>query len=267
MLKNITPVLLTYNEAQNIARTLSNLDWAKDIVVLDSGSTDETPSILARFSRVRVFSRPFDTHCNQWHHAIFETNIGTPWILRLDADYQVPKALVEELSQLDPDAPVNAYRIGFDYAIHSRKLISSLYPSNTILLRIGYFTVWQNGHTEAWSVEGPVSMLKARIVHDDRKAVESWLTAQGRYMRQELEEVPARRFGFRKALRLAPPLMPLAVFFYCLFGKGLILNGRAGIVYALQRLIAESVLSLMILERKLVEKDQADGENHINGNR
>jgi hypothetical protein len=36
-----------------------------------------------------------------------------------------------------------------------------------------------------------------------------------------------------------------------LFGKGLVLNGRAGIFYALQRMVAEAVLSLMVLEEKL----------------
>ena len=48
--------------------------------------------------------------------------------------------------------------------------------------------------------------------------------------------------------------MPIAVFVYCLFGKGLILNGRAGIFYALQRMVAEAVLSLMVLERKLRDR-------------
>jgi hypothetical protein len=45
--------------------------------------------------------------------------------------------------------------------------------------------------------------------------------------------------------------MPIAVFLYCLFGKGLILNGKAGIYYALQRLVAEATLSLMVLEESL----------------
>jgi hypothetical protein len=44
-----------------------------------------------------------------------------------------------------------------------------------------------------------------------------------------------------------PPLMPIGVFLYCLFVKGLVLNGRAGIFYALQRMYAEAVLSLMVL--------------------
>ena len=45
--------------------------------------------------------------------------------------------------------------------------------------------------------------------------------------------------------------MPFAVFLYCLFGKGLILNGRAGLFYALQRMVAEAALSLMVLEARL----------------
>jgi hypothetical protein len=57
--------------------------------------------------------------------------------------------------------------------------------------------------------------------------------------------------GLANWLRLRPPLMPIAVFLYCLFGKGLIVNGRAGVFYALQRMVAEAVLSLMVLEERL----------------
>jgi glycosyltransferase involved in cell wall biosynthesis len=63
-------VLLTYNEEQNIARRLSHIRWAKDIVVVDSGSTDATLAIIAKFPNVRVFNRRFDTHANQWRYAM-----------------------------------------------------------------------------------------------------------------------------------------------------------------------------------------------------
>src|SRR5215472_3000406 len=163
MLDHITPVLLTQNEEQNIGRSLSRLGWAKDIVVVDSGSTDETLAILAACPNVRVFNRPFDTHAKQWRYAVEETQIATDWILRLDADYQVSDALVAEIAALDPDAPVSAYRVSFDYAIFSRKLLSSLYPANTVLLRKGRFSVGDKGHTEAWDVNGPVATLSAVI--------------------------------------------------------------------------------------------------------
>ena len=73
-------------------------------------------------------------------------------------------------------------------------------------------------------------------------------------MRRELAYLRAEASGSRAWLRLHPPLMPLLTFLYCLFVKGLILNGRAGIFYSLQRLIAEATLSLMSLEERLREK-------------
>src|SRR5262249_31391829 len=155
--------------------------------------------------------------------------------------------LVAELARLDPKAPVSAYRIAFDYAILSRKLLSSLYPPNTILLRKGRFAIWDKGHTEAWDVHGAVTTLGSRIIPDDWKHTGHWLAGQAGSMQRELGWINVRKGGLARWLRLRPPLMPIAVFLYCLFGKGLILNGRAGIFYALQRLVAEAVLSLMVL--------------------
>jgi hypothetical protein len=58
--------------------------------------------------------------------------------------------------------------------------------------------------------------------------------------------------------------MPVAVFLYCLFGKGLILNGRAGLFYAMQRMVAEAALSLMLLEARLRAKAEVNGTDDDN---
>jgi Glycosyl transferase family 2 len=253
MLDQITPVLLTYNEEQNIGRTLSRLSWAKDIVVVDSGSTDGTLAVLATFPNVRVFNRKFDTHANQWRYAVEATQITTDWILRLDADYPLTDAVVAELRQLDPDPCIGAYRARFDYAIFSRKLVSSLYPRIVVLLRKGRFSVWDRGHTEVWDVSGTVANLSARMIHDDWKPTSQWVMGQVRYVERELEWLRERKTGWTRWLRLTPPIMPIAAFLYCLFGKGLLFNGRAGMFYALQRMVTEAVLSLMVLEQRLRE--------------
>ncbi len=267
MLDQITPVLLTYNEAENIGRTLSNLSWARDIVAVDSGSTDETVAILTRHSNVRVFTHPFSDHATQWLYAVNETNISTPWILRLDADYQVTPALVEEMKTLDPGATIDAYSVDFDYAIYSRLLRASLYPPNTVLLRRGRFRIVDRAHTEGWVVDGPVEKLRARIVHDDWKSTRRWLMSQGHYMQRELARLETHRSGVRDWLRMRPPLAPLAVFFYCLFGKGLILDGRRGVQYALQRVVAEGVLALMLLEARLRKAAMKPGGKSASGDK
>jgi glycosyltransferase involved in cell wall biosynthesis len=234
------------------------LAWAKDIVVVDSGSTDGTLELLAKFPKVHVFDRPFDSHANQWRYATEKTGITTDWILRLDADYQVSDALVSEITELTPDNSISAYRVEFTYAVFSQHLSGSVYPPKTVLMRRGFFSVYDKGHTEAWEISGGISTLKGRIIHDDWKSTKQWLEGQARYMQLEVDSKQLWKTGLTGWLRLRPPLMPIATFFYCLFGKGLLLNGRAGLFYTLQRTVAESILSLMALERKLNTKSRID---------
>jgi glycosyltransferase involved in cell wall biosynthesis len=252
-LSQITPVLLTWNEAPNLQRSLAPLAWAQDIVVVDSGSTDGTRAILARHPRVRVFERAFDSHAEQWRFAVEETAIATPWMLRLDADYVLSEALVEELRGLAPPEDLAAYRIAFDYCIGGRRLRASLYPPNTVLFRRGRATPWQDGHTERWRIDGRVAPLRGRIAHDDRKPVEAWLAAQARYLKRERDKLLAAERGTLRRqdrLRLRHWIAPPAVFLWCLFGRGLIFDGRAGLAYAYQRALAETALALYLLEAK-----------------
>jgi hypothetical protein len=86
------------------------------------------------------------------------------------------------------------------------------------------------------------------------------MIAQARYTQRELDWLRAQNGGLARWLRLKPPLMPFVIFFYCLFGKGLVFNGRAGIFYALQRMVAEAALALMVLEQKL--RDQSGVRNN-----
>ncbi len=264
MLSNITPVILTLNEAANLERSLERLSWAKDIVIVDSGSSDETPEIARKYPQVRWFERKFDTHAGQWLYAISNTGIRTEWILRLDADYIVPDGLISEVSQLEPQAELAGYRIGFDYAIHGRKLRASLYPSNTVLFRRNRASVKDRGHTETWEIDGDIRDLKAKITHDDRKQPHRWLTSQIRYMRLEAERLLSKdieKFRPSDCLRRVPLLMPFLSFLYCLIFKGLILDGRYGLHYAVQRLVAESILSFMLQDKSCRKHANQNGQS------
>ena len=148
MLADITPVILTYNEAANIGRSLERLTWAKEVVIVDSNSTDDTLAIAGRFPNVRTVQRPFDTHAQQWRFAVEETGITSDWVLRLDADYMVEPALRDEIAGLAPAAGTAAYEIAFTYCIDGRPLRASLYPALPVLFRRGRGRFVQDGHTE-----------------------------------------------------------------------------------------------------------------------
>jgi hypothetical protein len=142
-----------------------------------------------------------------------KTNSGTDWLLRLDVDYQMSDALIAWLARLDPNAAISAYRVRFDYAVFSRKLLSSLYPSKTVLLRKGCFTVWDKGHSDAWDVHGPAVTLNATIVNDDWKPVGQCVIGEAQCLHRERDWIRVHKGGLVRWLRVRPPLMPIAVFF------------------------------------------------------
>jgi glycosyltransferase involved in cell wall biosynthesis len=250
----ITPVILTRNEAPNIGRTLSKLSWARDIVVVDSFSQDETQNILAQFSQVRVFQRTFDNHADQWSFALRETGIDTDWVLALDADYILSDGLIEELGRLAPSESTAGYEASFKYCIHGKTLRGAAYLPVTVLYRRSAAAYHQDGHTQRITVWGTVEKLRAPIYHDDRKPLSHWVQSQIRYMRLEAEKLSASdrdKLGWADRLRLLRVVAPFVMLFYCLFVKGAIFDGKAGVYYAFQRMFAELLLSLFLIENDL----------------
>ncbi|MGH8104800.1 MAG: glycosyltransferase family 2 protein [Arenimonas sp.] len=254
MLNQITPLLLTFNEEANIARTLDRLRWAREVVVIDSGSTDRTLELIAQFSNARVLSRDFDSHAQQWNFGLQESGIKTAWVLALDADYVLTDEFINALRELTPVDDVGGYKANFRYCIHGKKLRGSLYPAVTVLYRFDGAHYLQDGHTQRIVHANKNAMLSGYILHDDRKLPERWLAAQVRYARLELVhlmQMPFFDLSWPDRLRRLYVVMPVLAMMYCLFVKGGILDGRAGLVYAMQRSIAEAVLSLVMLENLL----------------
>ena len=246
MLTYVTPLILTYNEAPNIARSLGALSWARDIVVVDSFSDDDTVEIAKSFPRVRVFQRAFDCHRNQWEFGLKETGISTPWVLALDADYVLSDELVAELARLTPNAQTAGYRASFVYCVKGRKLRSGIYPPVTVLYRRDAATYVQDGHTQRVAIDGAIEDLRAPVFHDDRKSLRRWFSSQAKYTELEAEKLRAAdpaNLGFADRLRRWRIVVPPVMLVYCLFVRGGILDGWAGFYYAFQRAMAELMLS------------------------
>src|SRR5919106_244533 len=257
MLDQITPIVLTYNEAANIHRTLESLRWAKDIVVVDSFSDDETIELVAQFPQVRLYQRRFDTHEKQWNFALQQTNINTEWVLALDADYVLTPEVVEEIKTLGPDGAVGGYTAEFIYCVHSKRLRGSAYLPVTVLYRRAHAVYRQDGHTQRVVIGGEVRQLRSPLLHDDRKSLSQWLRSQDRYTQLELHhlrEAQGETLGVPDRLRKTCWLFPFVIFFYCLFVKGAIRDGWAGIHYAFQRMLAEILLALYLIDEDLAGK-------------
>lgn len=243
-------MILTFNEAPNIGRTLDRLSWAKTILVIDSFSTDRTLEIVRDFSNAVVIQREFDHFSDQCNFGL--QNIDTLWTLSIDADYICPMDLPKEVCNLRDTA--DGYLATFRYCVYSRPLRATLYPPRIVLYKTSSASYVRDGHAHRVKVKGSIEKLRSVIDHDDHKSIQRWLKSQATYASLEAEKLlgtPPTELGFKDKLRkqifIAPPLIAI----YCLMLKGLLFNGWAGIYYTLQRVYAELLLSIELLDRRL----------------
>jgi len=252
MIEQITPLILTYNEAPNIGRVLERLTWANRIVVIDSFSDDETLDILANYPQVEVYQRRFDTHALQWNYGL--EKINTKWILSLDADYILSEQLKQEIQLLfetgKPDL-FDGYFAQFRYCVFGKSLRGALLPPRQVLFCKNKAIYIDDGHTQLLQVNGKSANLKNYIYHDDRKSLSRWLQSQDRYLLIEAKKLlttPAKQLSFGDRLRKQKVIAPIVILFYCLILKGGIFDGWAGWYYAWQRTLAEILLAIRLIE-------------------
>jgi glycosyltransferase involved in cell wall biosynthesis len=256
-MNSVTGLIITRDEEVNIERTLAALAWVPKIIIIDSFSTDDTCQRAACCPRVKIVQREFDSFAGQCNFGLAQ--IETLWVLSLDADYILTPDLIEELKGLQPDEDLAGYSASFRYCVYGRPLRRTIYPPRTILYRRDRARYYDEGHGHRVRIDGRVCSLNGKINHDDRKPLSRWIRSQDRYSILEAKHllaIPSEQLNAADRLRKRIFFAPSAVFFYLLFGKGLILDGWRGWYYVCQRTIAEMLLSLrLITQREALEQD------------
>lgn len=249
----ITAIVLTYNEAINIVACLSAMTGIDDIVLVDSGSTDDTVT-LARRARpdVRVYSNPFVDFGAQRNWALDNCAPRHEWIVFIDADeYCTPEFLQElKLFVLKPDSSVGAYVAGMNYFLGRWLKRTMMYPSYQLrVLKMGHVRYRKEGHGQREVTDGACVYFKAGWLHYGfSKGIKQWIARHNQYssdeaeliLRQRTERVdwagilakdPIRRRRAIKHVAARAPLRPLLRFVYMYLLRGGFLDGRAGLWY------------------------------------
>ena len=107
----VSVFIIARNEADRIARAILGVrDWADEVIVIDSGSTDETVAVSQSLGARTVF--------HEWHGYGPQKRFGEglcrhDWLLNIDADEEVTPAASEEIKALfrDGEPPLKAYAV------------------------------------------------------------------------------------------------------------------------------------------------------------
>lgn len=252
---DLTVIILTHNEARHIARCIASVEHiAARIVVVDSGSTDDTPA-LAAAAGAEVASHPWTNYARQFNWAIDRFASTPGWTLRLDADEVVDGELAGKIATFIAMLPADSNIAGatVNRAIHfqGRKIRwGGMYPTEVIRL-------WRNGRgrvenrwmDEHVGVAGRVVHIEGEIADINLNSVGWWTAKHNGYAtREAIDQLTfasatpiagaigrqARRKRWLKDelyARLPLGLRPMLYFLYRYFGLLGFLDGWQGLAF------------------------------------
>ena len=269
-------IILTYNEAINIAQALDSLvGWADEVFILDSFSTDRTIELANQYDCV-VMQNKFQNYAKQRNYALEQLPITSEWVLFMDADEWLPNKLKQEISELIKSNPEeNGFYLSWRLIWMGRWIKRGYYPTWILrLFRHGKVYCEDRAVNEHLIVEGKTGKLLNDFIHEDRKGVSEWISKHNNYASREAvelfnsrsqegyQEIDAKLLGTQaqrkrwlryKVWNNLPPLIrPCFYFFYRYILTGGFLEGRQAFIYHfLQALWFPMLIDIKYLEMKL----------------
>lgn len=231
MSEKISVLLPTYNNAATLRPTLESIQWADEIFVVDSFSTDGTLDLCREF-HARIVQHEYVQSAKQKNWAIPQCTCE--WVLQLDTDEILEpgarEEILEAIAHAEPD--LHAFRLPRKNHILGQWLtVENLYPDyQTRLFRrdLGRF---QDKEVHAHvRVPGRVGTLTHAILHYGMKSISNQLRNLDRYSRYQADEL--RKQG-KKFHWYHLALRPFGIFAYYYFLKRGFLAGYRGFLAAM----------------------------------
>lgn len=246
----ISAVVLTQNVAAIIARCLSSLSFADEIVVVDADSSDDTPD-LARRAGARVVSNPWPGFAAQRRVGLAEAR--HEWVFFCDSDEEVSPELAAEIQRAvdTADASTGGFRVRRRNQFLGRWIDHGPWAADfqLRLARRDQVEVTSQAVHEGLTTKRDVRVLHAPLYHYTHDTVYESVARLNRYTTLEApDRVRRRRVGV-----LDPLVPPLGAFVRFYFFGGLWRYGARGYLLSAITAMYRSVLYVKVysLQRRL----------------
>jgi glycosyltransferase involved in cell wall biosynthesis len=199
-MRNLTLIILTYNEEKNIAECIDSCkELDLNIFVVDSFSSDNTLQILKNHNIVFV-QHPFDNYSHQRNWAQQNNPFKTEWVFHLDAGERFTPELIKWLkTAFNPtDASADGYMFSRRTMIFGKELrFGGQYPNFHLRLFRGSKGKCEDKlYDQHFIVNGPIKAVKKRVDIIDT-VLESWnsfIAAHNRWALLEAIDIMKRNY-------------------------------------------------------------------------
>jgi glycosyltransferase involved in cell wall biosynthesis len=187
----LTAIVIACNEEANIGDCLRSLAWLDSVIVVDSGSTDNTCAVAEALGAAVVF-HPWAGYSAQKNFA--HTLVSSDWILSIDADERVSAQLQNEITEvldsLPADSPIAAYRVPIRDWMFGKCVNYGSWPlqKHVRLYRRGKVT-WVGAVHEGQTIDGEVRSLSAPLLHYSHTSISRFIDKLNKYTELEAEEM------------------------------------------------------------------------------
>ena len=226
---NISVIIIAKNEAASIARCLESVSWAGEVIVLDSGSTDDTVAICRRHTQ-HVYETDWPGFGPQKNRAL--QRASGEWVLSLDADEWVTPQLRDEiLNAVSQPEEATAFRLPRLSSFCGRFMRhSGWWPDYVIrLFRRGAARFSDDAVHEQVIADGKTGTLRNPIMHETFVDLDELLVKMNNYSSLAAREMHERK---RKTGLSGAVLRGIWAFFRTYVLRGGFLDGREGFMLA-----------------------------------
>jgi len=225
----LSVIVITRNEATRIRRCLESVAFADEIIVVDSGSTDDTVSIARAMGAQVTQTQDWPGFGPQKNRAL--ALASGDWFFSIDADEHVTPALRASIEAALREARFDAYSVSRKSSYCGQYMMhSGWYPDRVVrLARRGTARFSDRLVHEKLEVRGAVGALEGELLHESYADLQAVLDKVNRYSSAGAQSLAGRgvRGSLGKALGHGLWAFLRTYLFKCGF-----LDGRLGLVLA-----------------------------------
>ncbi len=183
----VSVIIPTFNEEAFIEEALKSVQFADEIIVVDSFSEDNTEAIVKKYT-TKLLQRKFDNFSNQKNFALKEAT--GDWVLFVDADERIPQKLKAEILKTLENPKHAGYKLNFPHYFMDR----FLYHHSDDVLRLvkrdgAHFTGLVH---EKLHCKGSIGKLKNMVEHYTYKGLQPYISKKESYSWFQAEQLSAK---------------------------------------------------------------------------